>query len=232
MFGFLKRQRLKKDVLSFENNLIDILAPHFPDLAENHKHWPLSYVRLHENGEKMFELFHQTKDNAYFEKNRTRLNKHFKINGLELIHKQSKKYRPFQLTIYSNNIHFIHLPFEKNYTKEFDLTSIRVNNLTTEVLNFENPNEKTLKRVLKELTDEQLKLLEIEDSFEIDLNGQFYYTILDMEDGNYIAVDKKGKVYRLIHDHENPARKIATSVQELLITYSGNKKELVRYMAD
>ena len=37
-------------------------------------------------------------------------------------------------------------------------------------------------------------------SFKIKLNKNDYYTIKDFEDGNYLAIDKLGVVYFLIHD--------------------------------
>ena len=73
----------------------------------------------------------------------------------------------------------------------------------------ENPDQKTAEKILKSLTNEQIELLELEYTFEIELDEKLFYTILDMEDGNYVAVDKKGKVYRLNHDHIERVKLIA-----------------------
>lgn len=56
----------------------------------------------------------------------------------------------------------------------------------------ENPDQKTTEKMLKSLTKNQIELLELDFTFEIVFRDKLFYTILDMEDGNYIAVDKKG----------------------------------------
>jgi hypothetical protein len=76
------------------------------------------------------------------------------------------------------------------------------------------------------LTQQQLALLELEYTFEIEVDGKLYYTILDMEDGNYIAVNKKGNIYRLIHDHEQNVKLIANTPTEFFEIYNGSKSEL------
>lgn len=42
--------------------------------------------------------------------------------------------------------------------------------------------------------------LDLNDLIEFEIDGQLYYQIKDLEDGNYIAIDKKGQVFGLIHD--------------------------------
>lgn len=230
MIGFFKRRKFKKDVQRLENELIATLSNYFPDLAENHKHWTLSTTMVLDQDEKIIQLLHMTSDIDYHEKNRARHRKNFKIKGVEIFDKRINKPVQLQLTVHGNLIQHIYLPFEKDISKEFDLTNIKANDLQTEIFEVDNPDEKTLRKILNGLTDNQLRLLEIEDTFEIDLDNKFYYTIFDMEDGNYIAVDKKGKVYRLIHDHEQSVKKIAENVETLLLAYSGDKEELEKYM--
>lgn len=79
------------------------------------------------------------------------------------------------------------------------------------------------------MSEEQKELLELESTFEIEVGEKLYYTILDMEGGNYIAIDKKGKVYRLIHDDEFIAKQIATNSNDFLKNYKGIKSDLDIY---
>ena len=90
----------------------------------------------------------------------------------------------------------------------------------------ENPDQKIVEKALKTLTKEQIELLELDFTFEIELDEKLFYTILDMEDGNYIAVDNKGKVYRLIHDHEEVVKLIADKPTDFFKIYNGQKSEL------
>ncbi len=42
--------------------------------------------------------------------------------------------------------------------------------------------------------------LDLHDLGEFEIEGKLYYQIKDLEDGNYLAIDGKGKVYTLHHD--------------------------------
>jgi hypothetical protein len=72
--------------------------------------------------------------------------------------------------------------------------------------------------------------LDIENAFEIEIDGRLFYTILDMEDGNYMAIDKEGKIYRLNHDHKQRVKKIAENPIEFFKIYNGQKSELENTM--
>ena len=129
-----------------------------------------------------------------------------------------------QLLIYSDTIQFIQIPFEKSIRKEFDINTLIATELQTSTLSNENSDQIIVENILKHLKPEVKEKFEISDAFEIELNGKRYYTILDMEDGNYIAINKKGSVFRLIHDNEEPAKEIAPSILDL--EYKGDKSEL------
>lgn len=232
MLEFLKRRKFKKDVQVLEFQLVEKLAEYFPDLAENHKYWTLNYASQISQDEKMIQLIHQSTATFYNNKNRSRHKKKFRIEGVKIFHKQKNKPVSLTLAVYQNLIACIYLPFETSITKEFDVKNISITDLRIEKLEMENPDEKLVRLILQKIPEEQLNLLEIEDSFEISLEANLYYTIFDMEDGNYIAIDKDGSVYRLIHDHNQPVQKIAESVTILLSGYSGNKKELEKYMIE
>jgi hypothetical protein len=47
-----------------------------------------------------------------------------------------------------------------------------------------------------------------------------------MEDGNYIAVDKEGKIYSLIHDRNERVKLIAKKPADFFEIYHGNKSDL------
>ena len=230
MIKFFKRRKFKKDVQRLERELVTALGIHFPSLAENHEHWIRSNALMLSKDQKFIHLLHMTYDPDYQEKNRVRHRKNYKIHGVEIFDKRSNKPVSLSLTVYNNLIQHIYLPFDKDISKEFDLTRIVANNPQIEVIELENPAEKTLRNILNGLSDEQLQLIELEHTFEIDLDSKLYYTIFDMEDGNYIAIDKTGQVYRLIHNHDQPVKKIADSAETLLFTYSGDKNDFKKYM--
>ncbi len=232
MIGIFRKRKFKRDVESLEYNLISTLKEHFPDLAENHDHWNLSTAMVLGEDEKIIQLMHMTTDLDYDAKNKARHRKDFKIEGIEIFNKQSGEYIPIKIQVYGNLIQHIFIPINERISKEYDLESIRINKLTTEILKTENPDEEILRKILKSLPKDKLEQIEIADTFEIELDNKFYYIVFDMEDGNYIAVNKQGKVYRLIHDHEIPAKKIFDSLDMLLESFSYDKKELEKYFVD
>lgn len=230
MIKYLKRRKFKKDVQRLENAIVTTLSNYFPDLVENHEHWTLNTAMVFGKEDKIIQLFHMTIDADYHEKNRAENRKNYKIKGVEIRDRRLNKLVQLPLTVHGNLIQQIYLTLEKDISKEFDINSIEVNDPQTEILEVRNPDEKTLRKILGGLTDKQIQLIEIEDTFKISLDDKSYYTIFDMEDGNYIALDKKGQVYRLIHNHEEQVKKIANNVRTFLQSYSGDKKELEKHL--
>ncbi|MEO7487191.1 MAG: hypothetical protein ABIU77_08820 [Ferruginibacter sp.] len=57
--------------------------------------------------------------------------------------------------------------------------------------------DSTIEKLVSNLSSAKLDLYDLGE-FEID--GKCYYQIKDLEDGNYIAIDKKAQVFGLIHD--------------------------------
>ena len=85
--------------------------------------------------------------------------------------------------------------------------------MLVEEIIYENQDKNTLLSIIGNTDKEHL--IEIDDTFEIELADKRFYTILDMEDGNYIAVNKKGQVFRLHHDNEQQAKKFIIRLTNL-----------------
>jgi hypothetical protein len=150
----------------------------------------------------------------------------FNLTGISVLNKKESRYQPIPLYYQSDGLTKIEIENLELFHKIFDLNQIQKGELSREHLKMENPDQKTAEKILKSLTKEQIELLELEYTFEIELNEKLFYTILDMEDGNYIAVNKQGKVYRLNHDHAERVKLIATNPTEFFDIYNGQKSEL------
>ena len=57
--------------------------------------------------------------------------------------------------------------------------------------------EDKIEQLVKGLQSEKLDL---DDLSELEVEGESYYQIKNLEDGNYIAIDSKGQVFGLTHD--------------------------------
>jgi len=46
----------------------------------------------------------------------------------------------------------------------------------------------------------QIELINMSDVYEIELKGTVYFHVKDLEDGDFIAIDRNKKVYKITHD--------------------------------
>lgn len=154
----------------------------------------------------------------------------FNLTGISIFHKKKNQYQPINLYYQSDGLTRIEIDNPEYFHKTFDLDQIQKGEIKLESLKMENPDQKTAEKILKSLTKEQIALLELDYTFEIEFDEKLFYTILDMEDGNYVAVDKKGKVYRLNHDHQERVKLIANKPTDFFEIYHGKKSELEKIM--
>jgi len=154
----------------------------------------------------------------------------FNLRGISIWNRTAKNYMPITLNFQHDALTKIEIEDPEYFHKTFDLNQIQKNEIRLEQLPMENPDKKIAEKLLTSLTPEQIELLELDHTFEIELDEKRYYTILDMEDGNYIAIDKEGKVYRLNHDHEERIKLIAHKPTAFFETFSGQKSDLEKMM--
>ena len=231
MIKFFKKRKLKKTIESLEDKLISLLGVHFSDLAENHEQWNLTGAMLMGENQEIIQLLHMTTNTDYVAKHKVRNRKDFKIEGVEILNRKSNEYEPLKIHVYENLIQHVFLRHEKDILKEYDFGRVRVINPTAEKLIAENPDEVIVKQILARLSKRKLKQIDFTETFEINLEDKIYYSVFDLEEGNYIVIDKQGSVFRLLHDdHGNPIKRIAENLDEILKTYSGDKKDLEKYM--
>ncbi|MBC8755699.1 hypothetical protein H2O64_13570 [Kordia sp. YSTF-M3] len=222
--SIFNRKLKKKHLQQFERNIAELLATEMPQLK--------TVIDLSEIAGISFMykpkgIYIQTKYNPEDYKIINRNHKTcFNLTGISVFHKKEQRYQPVKLYYQSDGLTKIEVENPEYFHKIYDLTQIRKGEIELEHLPMENPDQEIVERILKSLTQEQRNLLELEYSFEIELNDILFYTILDMEDGNYIAVDKKGNVYRLIHDHEEIVKLIARKPTDFFEMYNGQKSEL------
>ncbi|MBS2101231.1 hypothetical protein [Carboxylicivirga linearis] len=154
----------------------------------------------------------------------------FNLSGISVLNKKENLYQPIKLYYQSDGLTRIEIDNPEYFHKTFDLNKVQKREIELEHLKMENPDRKTAEKILKSLSKEQIDLLELDYTFEIEFDDKLFYTILDMEDGNYFAVDKKGKVYRLNHDQTERVKMIADKPTDFFKIYKGQKSELEEIM--
>ncbi len=65
---------------------------------------------------------------------------------------------------------------------------------------FRNNDREELNKILQGIDQELLASLNIADTYEIEIEEGNFYVIKYLEDGNFLAITKRGEVYLLVHD--------------------------------
>jgi hypothetical protein len=223
MINWFKKRRTKKEIEKFEKVLSDKLGDIFPTMKELRENSKLQFFSYSEKPIGIRLAY--SMNGPYFERHGKKHRVNFKVDGLEIKRKKSIEFVKLPVTVTHNLIGTIEIDNPSDIWKDYDLTDIRVQGIKRTELEFDNEDEKKLKKILKGIDEELKRKIEVDDTFEIELDGKRYYTILDMEDGNYIGVNSRGQVYRLHHDSEEQAKLINKSITDFLTNYSGVKKD-------
>lgn len=229
MVKFILNFLNKSAIRHLHDNILRIIKTDFPDVCKNHKHWDFETI-IPKTTQNTIYVLHSCLDNNYVNEHKKENNKFFHIHGLSILRKKDKKHIDLPVTICCNLLQIIKLDFKILIKKEFEIQNLKKDVLTAETFEIQNEDKENLLAILKDLPKDKFEMLEIEDTFEIELEEGSYYTIFDMEDGNYIAIDKKSIVYRLLHDDKKPVKKIYNNIQDFFDVYDGNKEMLEEYM--
>jgi hypothetical protein len=135
----------------------------------------------------------------------------FKLNVVLLNKFEIKKEQLFTLKgiqVYDKtSCQYKHLKFEIGY-------GLILGYSVSEILNF-NPDINKIKihsayKIFVENDDfkniqflfnhEELNLLNASDVYKIELNGKIYYHLKDLEDGDFIGIDRQRNIYLITHD--------------------------------
>ena len=215
----------KNQIEIFEHNVAEILKIDFPEIKE-----------ALELSSKIYSIQFSKKPSgiclsrAYNEKILRAQKTNFDLYGLKVFNKKNKEYEDITLFFSDNLLTLIEIENPKKFHKTYDYTKLQIGELKTKPISFENLDTKIARDILKNVSKNKLKQLDIEDAIEIECNENLYYTILDMENGNYIAVDKNEKVYRLNHEHIEKVKKISDNIDDFFNLYNGSKSNLIELL--
>lgn len=226
--NIFNRKTKKKHIEQFELKIAKLLEADFPQLKKVIEISKLYGISFANNPDSIYisrgyspEIYNEIQKN-----HRT----HFNLKGVSVFNVKRQQFEPLKLNYSFDSLTRIEVDKPEQFHKVFDLHNLKVGKIEVEELPMENPDKEAAEKILKSLTKEQFELLELEDTFEIEFDEKLYYTILDMEDGNYVAIDKSGKIYRLNHDHSERIKKIANNPTDFFKIYKGQKSDLVELM--
>jgi hypothetical protein len=137
----------------------------------------------------------------------------YKLTGLRIFSTKLNDYVGVDLLIHDNYLAGLRIERSDYQLEEFELMNVQNEKLEKTVIEFP-PSEIDL---FYEKLDGSLKSkINPDDIFDIDFNNRTFYAFYDLEDGNYLATDKKLNVYSLVHDARPMAKKLKYSLADIL----------------
>jgi len=118
--------------------------------------------------------------------------KFFSINGIKVYDNELNEFVELEIAIGYGILQGYSTPIVKNFNP--DISRIDTGKYT--VKTFGEDSE-----LIKELfTKEELKIIVANDIYEVFLHGKSYFHIKDLEDGDFIGIDKEKSVFKITHD--------------------------------
>lgn len=141
-----------------------------------------------------------------------------KVHGIEVFSNSSGKFVPIELLIHNNFISGVKTP--NNDLIDLDMNQINLTGLQKSEFNF--PKE-FIDSLYNKLPKHIQNKINQDSIIEIQINNKTFYTILNLEDGNYLAIDKNQKVYSLIHDALPNSKLLKQSLEEIFSDIDSGK---------
>ena len=153
----------------------------------------------------------------------------FKISGLQIFSNRTRQFEDIEILIQDNLVRGLKIKNSHYQADEFDLGKINNKGVTTAAFTFP-PNDID---IFYDSLDQEIKnKLNPNDLFDIDFNNRTFYSFYDLEDGNYLAVDKQLKVYSLVHDAKPMATGIKISFNDILSDIANNKFDKEKHLEE
>jgi len=148
-------------------------------------------------------------------------NINYKLSGIRVYDSELKTYQTIQLDI-CNGI-LIGYQLEKN---ENNLDNINYDNIYEKL--FVNEDEETLLSIIGIQNKAIESHLDLQDTFKLELEEGEFYTIKNMGNGDYVAVNKNREVYLIIHDPYE-VEKIFDSVNDFFNSLKADSLSIDKY---
>ena len=138
---------------------------------------------------------------------------HFDLVDIQVYCKSTDRFEVFEITIRNNFCSLWKCTKVDFEPSEFDVNQIDCSSLRkVEVVVPPSPVE----LLIATLPTDSQALIDLADLEEIEYNNRTYYAFFDLENGNWLAFDKKGSVYSIVHDAKLAVTKMKVSLPEIL----------------
>jgi hypothetical protein len=153
----------------------------------------------------------------------------YKLSGQRIFSVKADRYVNVEFILRDNCLTGLSIEQSNYELQEFDLNRIENKNLQKTPVDLP-PTDIDL--FYAQLHDDIKSKLSPGDIFEIDFDNRTYFAFYDLEDGNYLATDKKMHVYSLVHDARPQMQKLKTSLPDILANIEAKTFDKVRHLAE
>jgi hypothetical protein len=153
----------------------------------------------------------------------------YRLSGLRIFSTKLNEYVGVHFIIHDNYLAGLRIERSDYQLEEFDLKNMQNEKLEKTAIELP-PSEIDL--FYEKLDDSLKEKIDSNDIFDIDFNNRTYYVFYDLEDGNYLATDKKLNVYSLIHDARPMAKKLEYSLADILNDIETKKFDKDKHLED
>jgi hypothetical protein len=158
-----------------------------------------------------------------------RRGQNYRLSGLRIFSKKQNDYVNVEFLIHDNYLVGFRIENSNYEIEEFDLKKIESKNHQRTPMDFP-PSEIDL--FYDRLDDNLKSKLNPDEIFDIDFANRTYYVFYDLEDGNYLAADKKLNVYSLVHDARPMAKKLKYSLADILVDLETKKFDKDKHLEE
>ncbi|MEM6360290.1 MAG: hypothetical protein AAF731_09375 [Bacteroidota bacterium] len=191
MFGFFNRTKIKQWEIDLLEKVFESLNQNYSSFKSQVKEGLLTGVRLYPEDKSNYVGFKYNPGIA--EKYLDDTARDYAIKGVQVFDKKQSKYIDFIIHVTHGLICGYSTP--ESDTPKFDIGKLKV----PEVKNVyeENPDFEQIKNLL---SGSEHNLLNPSEVYKVELEGKIYYHLKDLEDGDFIGIDDKKRVYQFTHD--------------------------------
>ncbi|GHU18964.1 hypothetical protein FACS189475_05310 [Betaproteobacteria bacterium] len=83
------------------------------------------------------------------------------------------------------------------FTNTKNVSGVSFENIEIENIKIKYHFDESIKNIF---TKDELKYINLSDVYEVELDGKIYYHVYELEDGDFIGIDKGKKLYKITHD--------------------------------
>ncbi len=119
----------------------------------------------------------------------------YKLINIKVFDLESKDYKRIHLDLYEGILIGYRLD---NNSGNLDFENITIDDLQEEL--YQDKKEKEIHEIWGDIPSDLAAVLDLDDTYKIEIPEGEFYIIKDLGNGNYLSIDQGGAIYGMVHD--------------------------------